>query len=147
MPASPFPRTALLLGLAGWAPQLLCLLVAWRFPPCQAAALTAGCLYAAVILSFLGGLWWMSGLQAGTGKPWILVMAVLPSLVAWAALLPLAAGGPWPGPSSVGLGLGLLFSPLVDRAIARHVSLPAGWLLLRGVLSTGLGLLTLALAA
>ena len=147
MPASPLPRTLTLLGIAGWAPQILCLVVAQGFASYHSAALGAGCLYAAIILSFLGGLWWMSGLQAGAGKAWILGIAVVPSLFAWAALLPVAVGGNWPGPSAVALGLGLLASPLADRAISRQVPVPPGWLRLRTTLSTGLGLLTLAIAA
>ena len=145
MATVPLPRSLTLLGIAGWAPQVLCLVLAQGFAPYHAAALGAGCLYAAIILSFLGGLWWMSGLQSG--KAWILALAVVPSLFAWAAILPVAFGGNLSGPSSVALGLGLLASPLADRAIARQVPVSAEWLRLRTLLSTGLGLLTLAIAA
>jgi hypothetical protein len=147
MATSPLPRSLTLLGIAGWAPQVLCLVVAQGFAPYHAAALGAGCLYAAIILSFLGGLWWMSGLRAGAGTAWILGIAVVPSLFAWAAVLPLVFGAGWPAPSAVALGLGLLASPLADRAISRQVPVPPGWLGLRTTLSTGLGLLTLAIAA
>ncbi len=145
MATLPLPRSLTLLGIAGWAPQILCLVVAHWFAPYHSAALSAGCLYAAIILSFLGGLWWMSGLQAG--KAWILALAVVPSLFAWAAILPVAFGGNWPVPSSVALGLGLLASPFADRAISRQVPVPPDWLRLRMRLSAGLGLLTLAIVA
>ena len=144
MATLPLPRSLTLLGIAGWAPQVLCLVLAQGFAPYHAAALGAGCLYAAIILSFLGGLWWMSGLQSG--EAWILALAVVPSLFAWAAILPVAFGGTWPGPSSVALGLGLLASPFADRAIARQVPISGAGLRLRTLLSTGLGLLTLAIA-
>ena len=51
------------------------------------------------------------------------------------------------GPSLVALALALLASPLVDRALARHVALPAGWLRLRLIVAGGLGLMTLLIAA
>ena len=68
------------------------------------------------------------------------------ALAGWAALLPWTVGWDWPGPSLVVLGLLLLGSPLIDRWLARHVALPAGWLTLRGWMAGGLGVLTLALA-
>ncbi|MDP3549063.1 MAG: DUF3429 domain-containing protein [Novosphingobium sp.] len=141
------PRPVVLLGLAGWAPQAICVwLVVGGGPPAW-SALAAGCFYAALILSFLGGLWWMAGLLGGVRSGGFYVIAVMPSLAAWAALLPWTVGANWPGPSLVALGLLLFASPLVDRKLALAVVLPPDWLRLRVWMATGLGLLTLALAA
>ncbi len=147
MNQSRLSRPLVFLGLAGWAPQAICLLMALRPGAYQDAALSAGCLYAAIILSFLGGLWWMAGLLTQEKRAWLYLLAVAPSLGGWAAVLPLAFGGIWPGPSLIALGLMLLASPLADLLIARHIVFPAGWLRLRLAMATGLGLLTLVLAA
>jgi hypothetical protein len=60
--------------------------------------------------------------------------------------VPWVIGWTWPGPSLVVLGVCLILSPLVDRAIGRSATLPAGWIRLRIMLSAGLGGLTLMLA-
>lgn len=140
------PRPAVLLGLAGIAPQAVCFLLVVSDHSYKWAALAAGCFYAAIILSFLGGLWWMAALLAGREEPWIYVLAVLPSLAGWVALLPWVAGWTWPGPSLIGLGVMLVASPLADHCLSRHIPLPNGWLPLRIMMAAGLGTLTLALA-
>lgn len=144
---STLPPAVTVLGLAGWLPQALCIWAVVDKGPYQWTAKAAGCFYAALILSFLGGLWWMAGLLGGVRKSGLYVVAVLPSLAAWAALLPWSEGWHWPGPSLVALGLLLLASPLVDRKLSGDVSLPQGWLRLRMWMAGGLGILTLALAA
>lgn len=145
-PHSALPRPLVLLGLAGIAPQALCLALVLLSGSLRWIGLAAGCLYAAIILSFLGGLWWMAGLLARRTEAWIYGVAVLPSLAGWAALLPWIFGWPWPGPSLVALGGLLLATPLVDRLLARAVPFPPGWLRLRVAMAGGLGLLTMALA-
>lgn len=134
-----------ILGLSGILPQALCLVLA-AFGPGQLAAAQAGLVYAALILSFLGGLWWMAALQAGRRGAAVYAVAVLPSLIGWAALLMQAAGLVPVGAALTVLGLCLLASPLVDLALAQTVALPSGWLRLRMMMAGGLGLLTLALA-
>lgn len=109
-------------------------------------ALAAACFYAAIILSFMGGMWWMAALLSGLREGWVYGLAVAPSLIGFAALLPWCVGWIWPGPSLVALALALLASPLVDRALARHMVLPVGWLRLRGILAGVLGLVTLLIA-
>ena len=140
------PRPAVLLGLSGWMPQAICLWLVAGGGPLGWSALAAGCFYAALILSFLGGMWWMAALLGGVRRAAVYVVAVLPSLAGLAALLPWTVGWDWPGPALVALGLVLLASPLVDRWLARMVELPAGWLALRMAMATGLGVLTLGLA-
>lgn len=140
------PRPMVVLGLAGLAPQALCLLLVAFSQSYRWAALAAACFYAAVILSFLGGLWWMAALQAGERRASVYLLAVVPSLAAWAALLPWVVGATWPVPSLFALGGMLLVSPLADRTLARSIKFPAGWLKLRTTMASGLGLLTLAIA-
>ncbi|WP_254894993.1 DUF3429 domain-containing protein [Novosphingobium sp. B1] len=147
MKLASLPPAVTLLGLAGWLPQALCIWAVLDKGAYQWTARAAGCFYAALILSFLGGLWWMAGLLGGVRKSGLYVVSVLPSLAAWAALLPWSEGWHWPGPSLVALGLLLLASPLVDHKLAGEVILPEGWLRLRVWMASGLGVLTLVLAA
>lgn len=135
------------LGLAGLLPQALCLALALMSGPYHWLGLSAGCFYAAVILSFLGGMWWMTGVMAGAKQWGIYGLAVIPSLAGWIALLPWVFGWAWPGPSLAFLGVLLLISPLADIAIGRRFAPPPGWLRLRMAMAGGLGLLTLTLAA
>lgn len=143
------PPPALWLGLAGILPQAAGVAAAVADPASRWAAGAAGCFYAAAILSFLSGIWWANALAAGERRAWPYILAVLPSLVAWAALLPWFQGLEWPGPSLVVLGLCLIVSPAADRLLERRGAAAArpGWLALRLILSLGLGGLTLALSA
>ena len=136
-----------LLGLAGVLPQAACLVLTGMPGGWIWVAQAAACFYAAVILSFLGGLWWMQALVLGVGawRPYLL--SVVPSLAAWGTLLPWQAGWTWPAPSLVALGVLLLASPLVDRLLVRTMPVPATWLQLRYAMASGLGGLTLAVAA
>jgi Protein of unknown function (DUF3429) len=147
MVVAPLPRALLAFGLAGLLPQAICLALVAHGGPERWVALAASCFYAAIILSFLGGLWWMAGLLAGLRAGWVYGVAVVPSLIGFAALLPWCFGWNWPSPSLAVLGLTLLASPLVDCALARHMALPADWLRLRVIMASGLGLLTLLIAA
>ena len=147
MPETILPRPLIALGLAGLVPQAICLMAVAYGGPERWIALAAGCFYAAIILSFLGGMWWMAGLLSGLRAGWVYGLAVLPSLIGFAALLPWTVGWSWPGPSLVVLALALLASPLVDRTLARHMAVPPGWLRLRMAMAGGLGLMTLLIAA
>lgn len=143
---SVLPQPARWLGLLGLAPQALALLAShdaqWHW-----AGIAAGCLYAALIFSFLGGIWWAQALLCRAPRWRDHLLAVAPSLIAFAAVLPWCFGWRWPAPSLVVLGLCLLASPLVDLHLRRAYALPDGWIRLRMTLSGGLGLLTLLLAA
>jgi Protein of unknown function (DUF3429) len=134
----PFPR---FLGLAGLLPMVAALLTvlfggeAWRW-----SALALGWLYAALIFSFLGGLWWGLAAAAGDRAPdWLWGVSVLPSLLALSTLVPWLIGAPWPAPSLVWLGIGIVISPVVDRQIAARDMAPPWWMALRLMLSLGLG--------
>jgi hypothetical protein len=139
---SPLPPAARVLGYAGLAPQLICLAMVvggheWRY-----SAVAGGFAYAAAIFSFLGGVWWGQTLASGRASTAAYVLAVLPSLLAFALFLPWTWGWEWPGPALFYLGALILASPLVDRALGMA---DAAFLQLRWHLSIGLGALTIAL--
>ena len=147
MPTSTLPRPLVWFGLAGLLPQALCLALVLADSSLRWVALAAACFYAALILSFLGGMWWMAALLGNLRSARFYAAAALPNLFALAALLPWCLGWTWPGPSLVALGIALLASLLVDRALADHVAFPAGWLRLRMAMSGGLGVMTLLMSA
>ncbi len=142
------PLISTWLGYAGLVPQIAAVTVLasgsayWRF-----TALALAYAYAALILSFLGGLWWgLAARSAGRAPNWSWVAAVLPSLIALMSAVPWAIGAPWPGPSLVWLGLSILCSLIVDRKLSTLGLAPVGWMALRAPLAIGLGVLTLAAA-
>lgn len=98
--------------------------------------------YAALILSFLGGVWW--GLLAGSGRGVGLgsaALSVLPTLV---ALVLVFATTRAPVAAPLTLAGFIALSPVVDRELGRHGLVPRWWLPLRLVLSLGLAGLTAA---
>ena len=141
------PPIARLLGLSGLLPQLgaVALLLSGD-PQSRYSALAIAYAYAAIILSFLGGLWW--GLAARTDSPprWLWFASVAPSLIALVTAWPWMVGLRWPGPSLVVLGISLIGALLVDRALVRAGIAPPGWMALRIPLSLGLGILTILAA-
>lgn len=138
------------LGLAGLLPQFTCVAVLYAGPAeWREAALAIAFAYAALILSFLGGMWWGIAAAAPAAQRrkalgWLWIAAVLPSLVALACFLPWALDWAWPEPSLVMLGGALLVSLGVDAKLGALA--PRWWLALRVPLSTGLGLATIAAA-
>lgn len=142
------PMPARFLGHAGLLPQIACLAAAWLGPPeWRWSALAIGWGYAALIFSFLGGLWW--GLACGSpdegrrAPGWLWVAAVTPSLVALGTFVPWVFGAEWPGPSLLVLGVAIVLSVVVD---ARLVTIrPSWWMALRVPLSLGLGGATILL--
>lgn len=141
-----FAFSARLLGLAGLLPQLLCLAALFD-DSTRYIALGAGFLYAALILSFLGGFWWGLAVASPGAPQWVYGVAVVPSLVALASGIPWMIGSTWPGPSLVLLGIALIAALWVDVRLNRLNIMPDWMLRLRILLSTGLGLATLVLAA
>ena len=138
------------LGLAGLLPQFTCVAVLYAGPAeWREAALAIAFAYAALILSFLGGMWWGIAAAAPAAQRrrtlgWLWIAAVLPSLVALACFLPWALDWAWPEPSLVMLGGALLVSLGVDAKL--DALAPRWWMALRVPLSTGLGLATIAAA-
>ena len=90
------------LGLAGLLPQFTCVAVLYAGPAeWREAALAIAFAYAALILSFLGGMWWGIAAAAPAAQRrkalgWLWIAAVLPSLVALACFLPWALDWAWP---------------------------------------------------
>ncbi|WP_294330871.1 DUF3429 domain-containing protein [uncultured Sphingomonas sp.] len=136
---------ARLLGYAGLLPLVGCAAGLVLLPMHRALLLDAGFGYAALIYSFLGGLWWGQGVAQGRAPAALFGVAVVPSLLAWGLILLQRAG--WSSEQALSLlGIAILVSPAVDLVLARNGSPTRGWIPLRFQLSTGLGLLTLALA-
>ncbi len=135
------------LGWAGLLPQVAGVaMIASHSPAFYFAGLSLTACYAALILTFLGGVWWGLSLTRPNISRMAPVAAVAPSLVALGSFIPWMVGLAWPRPSLVLLAIGLLASPLVDRFLLAGEPEAAPWLALRQRLSIGLGLLTLAAA-
>lgn len=135
------------LGFAGLAPQIMLAAVAIVGPSSAASgARDLALIYPALILSFIGGAWWGLVSRSRTtvrGSIWLI--AIAPSLIAFAAL------AAWiivrtPGPSLAVIGAALIGTLAFDRKLAANGLCPLGWLSLRMPLSLGLGVLTLFLA-
>lgn len=135
------PPLARALGLAGLAPQVAVIFVLFQNDPAtRYTALTLGYCYAALILSFLGGVWWGLAARAEETPAWLWVAAVIPSLVALAAF-------PWGFTTSlIVLGTALIAALGVDWRLARTGLAPPWWMSLRVPLSLGLGGLTITSA-
>ncbi len=133
------------LGAAGLLPQAICVagqVGGYEALPWPGVAVA----YATIILSFLGGLWWGVALvrPVAAGR--------IPALLAGiaGALLPFALVTVYDGHvrgQLSAMGLLLFVSAGVDHLMARRRWVPDWWLSLRILLSTGLGALTIVMAA
>jgi Protein of unknown function (DUF3429) len=142
----PLSPTALQLGYAGLLPQAFAVFLLLDGSDMRWIASAGGFGYAAVIFSFLGGLWWAMAMLNPSVPSWVYAAAIAPSLIALLTFLPWTWGWDWPGPSLMILAIGLIASPLIDQKIAQHIDLPDGWMRLRWHLSLGLGGMTALLA-
>lgn len=139
------PRPPRILGAAGVLPPLACVGLALVDPALTLPATIGGGLYAALILSFLGGMWWMEALLRRDGRVWPYLVAVLPSLIGWALLLPPLLAGGSIRIALILLGLVIIITPLADLRVGDAMRAITGWARLRWALSLGLGGLTLVL--
>ena len=139
------PRVAFLLGLSGLIPQMLAAAITLH-PPHAAFGQFAAFLYAALIFSFLGGLWWGVAAVNAAAPRWLYGIAVMPTLIAFAAGLLWIVRTGSPTQSLKIVGAGLLLAPLVDWHLDRRRLVPPGWFAIRIILSAGLGALTLLAA-
>lgn len=149
------PRAALVLGYAGLLPVVAALLfsvqplrarVEYSLFPAQAETS-----YAALILSFLGGMWWGQASRV-QGAAWTYVAAVTPTLVIAAVSAALFVSPALEGATStfcmsLVIGFAVLATLPVDVLLARRGIAPAWWLRLRVPLSLGLGLGTMLIGA
>lgn len=121
------PPGAIGLAWAGVLPFLALALAAW-VPQWRGLAVPAFLAYAALILSFLGGVRWGRAMAAGAAtRPF--AMAVLPSLWGWLAWLAMP-----PGPAIVALALAFAVVAWWDvRADA--MAAPAAFRRMRGMVS------------
>lgn len=125
------------LGLAGLVPFITGGVLVWFAPLVwQAAAIDGFVYYSAIILSFLGGVHWGSALQvARPGNRWRLLLAMLPSLIAWPALLLNVAAGLWV------LLAGFILIGSYDCSRVGRKGFPTWYFTLRGLLTVVVGLL------
>lgn len=144
-------RTARLLGAAGLLPQVAAVTVlAWGqyvgsirgVRSLAGIALSVAILYPALILSFLGGMWWTIAMRRTEGQGRLAAVAVLPTLIAFAmpAIMAVTQRFDWP---VMALGVAIMATLLVDRRLEASGEAPVGWLRLRAPLSLGLGALTI----
>lgn len=127
-PASLAPNpVGLRLGYAGLIPFVLGAALVWLLPPYSdehVFALDGLARYAALIVSFLGGIHWGLGFRAAVPSAGPFVWGVAPSVLAWIAVLMPAYAG------LVLLGGLLIVCYVVDRKAYRAHEV-AGWLTLR----------------
>ena len=133
--------TARLLGFAGLLPQLFAVLLIVSGADAALGALAAFA-YAAMILCFLGGIWWGFAMRAGEAQSWITLLAVSPMLLAFLCVL-LRLFGATAGIVLVAIAVMLMLTLLVDRRLTSAGLTPPGWMALRVPLSLGLGTLTI----
>ncbi len=143
------PIAAMLLGAAGLLPLILALFVrlaAGVYPDTPIPIVLGGLAlsYSALILSFIGGIWW--GVAAARATPEqgarLMGLAVAPSLIAW---LVVAIAWNFPATASTTLGVTIGLTPLVDRWLLQRGLVPIWWMKLRLPLSLALAALTLGL--
>ena len=135
-------REAKLLGYAGLLPQIVAFITALSGSQWAYVALAGGFAYAALIFSFLGGVWWGQAIASGKASAGVYILSVLPSLISLALFLPWTLGWEWPGPALWYLGSLIALSPVVDRRLGFA---DRAFMQLRIHLSIGLGVLTFAL--
>ena len=133
------PPIAMLLGIGGLIPFIVCGLGALANPPPNdELSLLALIGYGAVILAFLGGVHWGFGLEesgtaAGDVQRARFGLGVLPSLVGWVALLLGILSY-----SRVALALlavGYILTTVVEARASRRGTMPRSYMGLRWVLS------------
>ncbi len=127
------PALAILLGILGLIPFIAFGLGAvslwWRATAPQLLAALTG--WGAVVLGFLGGVHWGFALgdEAGRGERPRLVLAVVPALIGWVALLVQLAF-----PIEVGIAVligGYIVAALLDTSLRRQALVPPGYMALR----------------
>jgi len=135
---------ARLLGYAGLLPQAALLLLILGLHDPTGIVHGMAFFYAALILSFIGGIWWGFAMQRTAGQGPLALLAIVPTLVT-IMLVAMAVHGSlrW---AMVALASAIMLTLLVDRRLVATGETPAGWMGLRVPLSLGLGVLTILAA-
>jgi len=106
---SPVPRPALVYALAGLLPFLGCTALVFLSGDDTQVAVAVEALYAAVILSFLGGARWGIEIQRVSPRAGVITLAMAPSVLGFGAAL-WTMGGDQGANAATGLGvLAVLF--------------------------------------
>lgn len=135
-------ESPLILGYAGLFPQIAAVATCFFAADSDVGPMFAFA-YAALILSFLGGIRWGFAMRSGQHQGRIATLAVLPSLFgALLILLSIARILPL-GLALVLMGSAVIMTLLIDRRLVDGDIAPAGWMALRVPLSIGLGGLTI----
>ncbi len=135
----PLPPFAIMLGLAGLLPFVLCSLGALSLSSDGATrSLLALVAYGATILAFLGGVHWGFALdEGGTASERVqrlrFGLGVVPSLIGWAAMLVTFIGLPTTG--LLVLTAGFIAATVVEGQAARRGLMPQRYMWLRWGLS------------
>lgn len=137
---APLSSTARLLGFAGLLPQIA--FVGLQFVHPDPGWTLLAFAYGALILSFLGGIWWGMAVAGRGPDTGLLALSVAPTLVGMALLVGvlLQTTIRWP---LVLLGSAIMLTLLVDRHLMNRGDAPPDWMRLRTPLSLGLGALTI----
>lgn len=134
-----------LLGFAGLLPQIIAVLfIAMGIDPALGALVAF--VYAAMILSFIGGIWWGFAVARAEGQSGLSGLAVVPALVAAAFGVARLLGMPV-GWALVAIGCAILLTLVIDHRLVEDGRAPSDWMALRVPLSMGLGSLTILAGA
>lgn len=147
MTPSPPPRgkvgeSPLILGYAGLFPQVAALATCFFGRDTDVGPMFAFA-YAALILSFLGGIWWGFAMNSGRDQGRIATLAVIPSLFGALLILLSISHILSLGCALVLMGSAVMMTLLIDRRLVANDIAPRGWMALRIPLSIGLGSLTI----
>jgi hypothetical protein len=145
------PMAALMLGASGLVLPIVAIIarLSAGTPPDTPLApflMLMAFMSAALILSFLGGIWWGVAVSrsADAFNGGLLALAILPTVVA----LGVAALSGWmPKTGAIALGAAIIATLPVDRALKARGLVPGWWMRLRVPLSLALGALTAGMAA
>lgn len=130
------------LGFAGLLPQAAAVgIVVVGTDRFNEFGIAGAYVYASLILSFLGGIWWGFAMRHEASQARLVALAILPSLIPLAILPTFMLS--WWLPLAL-LGAAVLLTLLVDRHLVSIGEAPEGWMGLRVPLSVGLGGLTIA---
>lgn len=123
-------KTAKILGYAGLIPFITFTIASWMPLPYSTYAIHILLCYAAIILSFMGAIYWgvvMSGEQPGSKY---FIASVIPALLAWSALLM---------PTLFAFAIlivGFIALIVFDQAVEKSLKFPGWYIPMRNILTS-----------